>query len=302
MIINGSFTGEYDATVNSVSKLVRMFIESGELRDRFDVFDKPEVPYGNAYEISVILGADNKVVSGKRTATEHAKYAVNGQSLLFSTKVDGQYARTLDEDKIRACMTDDAKKEEYAAEVVQSLYQGWIRDKNAAVANAANTIITNGLHSASVTVGTDTSKYATDMITAAKTWVENLHEGIKGTEYNNSTVGSNVIAAHDVVLVMSNAMAALLDTNGYAKAFNEQYLSLGDVRRVSSNKIADDVILVTDARNVQVRKRWEKLVGPIQNADGSYNMIYNKSEFIEAAIDTSNTVAFPFITIKGVAE
>ena len=44
MTINTNYTGAYDATVLAVGKLVRMFIESGELRDRFDVFDKPEVP------------------------------------------------------------------------------------------------------------------------------------------------------------------------------------------------------------------------------------------------------------------
>ena len=137
MTIDTSFTGAYDATVNSISKLVRMFIESGELRDRFGVFDKPEVPYGDAYEVSVILGADNKVSSGNRTATEHGKYAINGEDLIFSTKTEGQYAVTFDEERVVACVNDVAKKEEYAAEIVQSLYQGWIRDKNAAVAAAA---------------------------------------------------------------------------------------------------------------------------------------------------------------------
>ena len=233
------------------------------------------------------------------TATEHAKYAPNGFELIFSEKVLGQYAVTFEEEKIRECVGDEAKQQEYAAELVQTLYQGWIRDKNAAVAGAAATIIDNGGNSASVTIGDDTAAYATDLITSAKTWVENLHEGIKGTDYNNSTVGANEIAARDVVLVMSNATAALLDTNGYAKAFNEAYLSMGDVRRVSSNKIDDNVILVTDSRNIQVRKHWEKLVGPIQNADGSYNMIYNKSEFVEAAVNTSNVVAYPYIVIKG---
>ena len=297
MTINTAYTGAYEATVLAVAKLVRQFVESGELRDRFAVFEKDAVEFGDAFELSVVLGQTNSATG--TAATEHGKYSPQGFELIFSTTLSGQYAVTISDQKIKECVGDTAKQEEYAAELVQSLYQGWIRDKNTAVAAAATSLITGATHSTAVTIGTDTQEYATDMLTAAKTWCENLREGVTGRSYGNTNVGSNEISSRDIVLVMSNAMAALLDTYGYARSFNEEYLSLGEVRRVGSNKIADNTILVTDARNIQVRRKYDRMVGPIQNADGSYNMIYNKEEFIAAAKTSAGIVAFPYIVIIG---
>lgn len=301
MVINTEYTGEYDATVLAVAKLVRQFVESGRLKDRFSIFDKEEVTFGKGYEMSVVLAATDTASSGTKTATEHGKYSPNGFSLIFSDTIVGQFPITIEDARIKECVGDVTKQEEYAAELVQSMYQGWIKKKNKYVSDGANALIDGATNTVSVTLGTDTEKYAVDVITQIKAKVEDIREGVTGTSYGNSVVGEEEIAATDVAIVMSNALGALLDTNGYAKAFNEQYLALGDVQRVTSNKIAEGKVLVTDARNIQVRRKYEKMVGPLQNADGSYNMIYNKEEYIEVAKTTDGVVAFPYVVITTTA-
>lgn len=293
MIINTNYTGTYAATVGAVAKLVRQYIESGELRDRFEAFDKDAVEFGDSFEVNLILAAEKQASK----AAEHGQYDPNALSLIFSTKVAGQYAVTINEQKIRECVGDAAKQAEYAAELTQSLYQGWTRDKNAAVAAAASALISGAGSKDTVTKGDDTAKYATDILTAIKTWVENLREGVTGTSYGNTNVGGEYVASRSVVIVMSNALAALLDTNGFAKTLSPEYMQTAGVVRITSNKIAENTVLVTDSRNIQVRRKYEKLVGPIENSDGSYNMFYNKEEFVETAKTSSGIVAFPYIVV-----
>lgn len=296
MYINKSATPAYIAAVGMIEKYIRQYIESGELRDRFNAFDKEEVPWGTGFDISTILGA-TKYASKQ---AEHGDYDPNAFTLRFNTKTYGQYAVTLDPQKVNECIDSDAKSAEYAAQITESLYQGWTRDKNVAVSGECTKLIAkSALSGVEITLGADVDTWAIDFLTAVKTAVEDIREGIQGTAYGNTQVGSGYIAARDVVIVMSNATSASLDSHGYAKVFTPEYLDAANVTRITSNKIADNVALVTDARNIQVRRKYEKFVGPIENSDGSQNFFYNKEEYIEAAIDAdSGLVAFPFKVIK----
>lgn len=305
MYINSSPAITYDATVKLLTRYVRLFIESGNLSDRFAALDKEEVRYGSGFDITTILAA-TKQASGTKAA-EHGSYPPNAFTLRFVNKTGGQYAVTVDEIRVRECVGDEAKVQEYAAELVESLYQGWYNDKNAAVATEAGKIIAQASKSQeTITLGTDVQQYALDVLAAIKTAVEDIREGITGTSYGNTIVGGSYIAADDVVIIMSNSMAAMLDANGFSRAFGADYLETRNVVRITSNRIADQTVLVTDARNIQVRRHIDKLVGPLENSDGSMNYFYNKYDFIEAAVSTetstSGQVAFPFKVIKTTEE
>lgn len=301
MNINSSVTLAIDSTVGMLAKLVRQYIESGELSERFAAFDKTEVEFGKGFEIDVVLAATKQSAGTK--AAEHGTYAPTVMSLAFDTPTGGQYAVTMDEQRVRECVGDVAAQQQYAAELTESLYQGWIDDKNAAVAAECAKIIAQSAKSGgTVTLGADVDAYAQEVLRQLKTVVEDIREGYTGTEYGNTAVGSKRIAARDVAIVMSNALAATLDVNGYAKVFSPEYLQMVNVIRITSSRIEEGTVLITDARNIQVRRKYERLVGPIQNSDGSYNMFYNKYDYISAAIGASgtyaNVVAFPFYVIK----
>lgn len=303
MNLNADYTLAYNSTVGMIAKLVQQYIDSGALSERFNAFDKPAIEYGNGFELDTMLAASAQSTK----AAEHGAFPPKVQSLVFSTVTGKQYAVTLDEKRVRECVGDAQAQSAYAAELTESLYQGWYNDKNAAVAGElAKLIGKNNLSGATVTLGTDVAKFAEDMITAIKTWVENIREGVAGTDYGNAFVGSGRIAARDVVIVMSNSLAAMLDVYGYSKAFTPAYLETANVMRITSNRIAENTVLVTDTRNVQVRRKYEKFVGPIQNSDGSENFFYNKEEFIAAAIVSGGTydgqVAYPFKVITTTEE
>ena len=296
MFINEDSTSKYVAAVNAVTKIVSHFIEGGELKDRFEAFDKPEVAFGDRYEMSVYLRADK---ASSAQPSEHAKYAPKGIDLIFSEVVGGCYPATISPEEIRECVGNAAKQEEVAARIIQTLYDGWTDDKNTAIAAAVQSIITDGTHTVTVTrTAGQEEKYAIDLLTAAGTWAENIREGITGTMYGNSVVGDKPMPASGIAVVMSNATAKFLDGNGYAKVFNEGRLSMGDVIRVTSYRIPEGTILVTDVRNIQARPKYEELVSEIKNSDGSYNYFYNKYEFIETAMTTEKLIAFPYIVIK----
>lgn len=308
MVINTGYNLEFNSTLKMIAKLVSQYLESGELRDRFAAFDKTAVEYGKGFEIDVVLAASKYSPSAGERAPEHGEYKSTGFALTFNTVTGGQYPITIEKQKIRECVGDVGKQEAYAAELVESVYQGWTDDKNAAVATEIKKIFAaKGKSGATVALGTDMDAWAVDMLTAIKKWTEDLREGVTGTSYGNTIVAEKRIASRDVVVCMSNATAAALDSHGFAKVFTPEYLEANNVSRITSNRFDDNVVVVMDARNVQVRRKYEEMVGPLPNSDGSYNMIYNKHEYIEAAIDggagaTAGQVAFPFVVISTTEE
>lgn len=299
MTINGNVTLNYDSTVKAVYKLVRQYIESGELRDHFDAFDGDEIAYGNSYEMTVLLGGTKS--SNPQNSDAHGSFAPNGFQLSFSTTIDNRYQVTMTPDDIMACMTGESEYNEYAAKLTQTLYQGWIDDKNAAIYDALDTLMTSPASKVTVTLGTDVLQFARDMIATIKAKVNSFREGVTPSSYGNTTGGTaRNIAARRIAIVMSHDLAATLDANGYAQAFNAQYLETADVVRIATNRLEGDSVLVTDVRNVQVHPRFEALTH-IPNPDGGENIFYKKKMFVEAA-KTGTQVAFPYVVIETTEE
>lgn len=292
MIINSNFTLTYGADVAAVAKLVNQYIESGELRDRFSIFDGEDVPFGVGYERSLIFAAKKQATPSNTIA--HGNFPPTGFSLIFSQKYSDQYAVTIDYRRIRECMHNEALLRAYAAELTESLYQGAVDDKNGYVYGAINTLLTSPTATATITLTAgQEEQYAIDMLTAIKSTVEDFREGVTGTSYGNTTVGASRLSASRVAIVMSNAFSAFLDSNGYAKVFTPEYLRASGVERVTTNRMADNTVLVTDGRNIQVHRINEELVR-IPQPRGGENLFYNVDRYVEAAKVASGAVAYPY--------
>ena len=303
MHINSNVTLNYNSTVGLITKLVKQYIDSGMLEERFRVFDAEPVEYGLGYSRATVLAA-TKQNDGSSKAEEHGAFPPKVMATFQDTIIGGQWAVTLDRRRLNECVGDAAAAQEYAAELTESLYQGWITEKNKGVAGAAGEVIAKSDASGiTVTLTEDQEeKFASTILMTIKAKVEDLKEGVKGSDYGNSFIGDSEIAAHDIVIVMSNDLAALLDVYGFARVFAPEYLRENRVRRVTSNKIAADTVLITDARNISARDKYEEFVD-IRNSDGTINYFYNKYQYISAAIANdegtyNGQVAYPYYVIK----
>lgn len=296
--VNKSYELTYSDTVGLLSKLVSQYLRGSGLSSRFSALDKDAVRHGNGFEVDLVLAA-KKQNDGSTKADEHGSYKPKVMAMTFNKTIGGQYAVTLDERRVLECVGDDAKLQEYAAELTESLYQGWYDDKNAGVASAAAEIIEKAeLSQVEISLGEDVAAFAQAVLMNVKAKVEDLREGITGTSFGNTFVGDQRVAARDIFLVMSNAMAATLDVYGYAKVFDAEYLQARNVTRITSNRIPENTVLITDTDNIQVRQKYEKFVD-IENSDGTMNFFYNKYEYVEPAIDaTGSYVGFPFVVVK----
>lgn len=304
--INIAPTAELETTYNSLVKYVKQYITNGNLKSKFDVFEREAVEQGGGVETNIILATKNvRATEGTERAPEHGTYTAKVVTIISTGRKPAQYPVTVDMDRLALCVNNEAALKRYAAELTESLYQGWTDDKNAGVATALNALITAvGENAVSVDIGGGGQAYADKLLTAMKATAEDLREGVLGQSYGNNDIGDSRIAADSIVMIMSNATAAMLDTYGFAKAFNDEYLKTNDVFRVTSNRIAENIIIITDSRNIILHKRNENLT-EIANSDGSHNIFYNVNYFLDTATGTDSTtstdyVGYPIKILKGV--
>lgn len=304
--MNTALSLAYSETVGLLEKLVKQYIDGAQLEDRFGLFDRDGVEYGKGYEIATVLSAEKEGSGGSSKSEEHGTYRPKIMDIVMQDTVGDQYRVTLDKRRVAECVGDSAAAQQYAAELTESLMQGWLADKNKAVGKLANDIIgKREALSAGMTVTLtdgEEDKFAQTVLATLKGKVEDLKEGVTGTSYGNSFIGEKEIAAHDVVVIMSNAFAAFLDVHGFARVLSPEYLQTSRVSRVTSSKIKDGTVLITDARNIQTRRKYEEFV-TILNSDGSQNMFYNKYDYIGAAIINDGgtydgQIGYPFYVIE----
>lgn len=300
-------SAEYQAGVSKwtgkLFKIVEEIITSGNLKSRFDIFERDAVELGDGVETTIVLASDGQDYSGNDPAnnnkySEHAYYKANTINIVSTAKKPRQYAKTVKDSEIAKTVNSREKLIRLAEEYVASLYQGWIDDKNKYVAAALAELATNAT-TVNVPIGTDNKTYALALLAQIRAVVADLEEGVTGMSYGNAEIGSKSIAAEQVVVVINPATKALLEVYGLADAFNRNDRD-PSVTWLVSNKVAKNTAIITDSRNIVLRKRWDKLV-EIPNSDGSINYFYNVDYFIDLQVtnSTSKSPAFPVKVIKG---
>lgn len=292
---------------NSVFKYAKQYIERGDLRSRFDAFQSEDAEYGKAIETTVVLAANGQDLADKdppqnNKYRENDYYAANVFTVVSTDSKAKQYPITVNDKKINEVVYNAESAQEYAASLIDSLYQGWINDKNNYIASALEAISKNASATQNIVIGSDEKAYAKKLLVAVKVAVESFLEGVTGDSYGNTVIGQSRIAARNVVVVVSSATKALMDAYGLAETFHDDYLKT-NVEIITSSRIAENTIIVTDKRNIIFKKRFERLVD-IPNSDGSYNWFLNVDYFIEIAGNGSASagpleIAFPVKVIKG---
>lgn len=300
-------SAEYSAGVSKwtgkLFKIVEEIITSGNLKSRFDIFERDAIELGDGVETTIVLASDGQDYAGGDPATnnkysEHAYYKANTINIVSTAKKPRQYAKTVKDSEIAKTVNSREKLIRLAEEYISSLYQGWIDDKNKYVAAALAELATNAT-TVNVPIGTDNKTYALALLAQIRAVVADFEEGVTGKSYGNNEIDTKSIAAEQVVVIIHPATKALLEVYGLADAFNRDDRN-PSVTWLVSNKVAENTAIITDSRNIVLRKRWDKLV-EIPNSDGSINYFYNVDYFIDLQVTNSTTKspAFPVKVIKG---
>lgn len=287
---------ELDSMYNSLHKYVKQYLTSGRLKSLFDYFETDEIRHGVGYEINIVFSAT--AYSGTGRAPEHGTYAPNIMTVIVSSPWKKQYAVTIDEERLLMCSKDDAKMREYAGELVDSLYQGEIDDKNTAIwteiAKLGNIVST-----ATVADGT-AQEIAEGFIAAMQTKVADFSEGVLASSYGNSYApATKRIAAEKIAIIMSNATKATLNVYGLSKALSDEFLKVNNAKFISTARMPDNKIYITDVRNIQVHRVYG-VAKQLPNSDLSRNEFWNTKYDIQGLFggDGNNIPVFPAVVIS----
>lgn len=303
---SAGYTAEVSKWTGKLFKIVEEIITSGNLKSRFDIFERDAVELGDGVETTIVLASDGQDYSGDNPTTnnkysEHAYYKANTINIVSTAKKPRQYAKTVKDSEIAKTVNSREKLIRLAEEYIASLYQGWVDDKNKYVAAALAELATHA-SAVNVPIGTDNKAYALALLAQIRAVVADFEEGVTGASYGNAEIGNKSISAEQTVVIINPTTKALLEVYGLADAFNRNDRN-PNVTWLVSNKVAKDTAIITDSRNIVLRKRWDKLV-EIPNSDGSVNYFYNVDYFIDLQVtdSTANSPAFPVKVIKGTTE
>lgn len=274
-------TATLSSVYGNVFKWVEMLLFDGGLESKFDVFDR-ERQFGDGREETLVLSATE--YNGKQN--EHSTYNAKTQVITYTGSTAFQYSVSIKPVELKRVSTSEKAQKEYAAKLVDCLYQGWINSKNThAYTDCVKVVLDHAPAASSVTITTGSEESGVKTLLAQlKAYVASLFEGVTGSSFSNTTISDRRIAARDVVMVMNHDTAAMLDAFGYASAFNEDYLKVNNVTRIETDRLVGNNILIMDARNVVIEKLYENLV-EIENSDGSVNNFYNVEAAFTVAYD-----------------
>lgn len=300
---SGGYTTKTSPWYGDLYRVMSELIYEGNLKSRFDAFESEAAEMGAGLEVSIILAAKgqdySKTSTGSNKYEEHAFYKPKVINIVSTERKPKQYAVTVSDEEIALASTSRDKMIRKAEAYVNTLYQGWINDKNSSIADAIAQIAANASWTQNITIGADPKAYALELLSTLQGAVDELREGVTGTTYGNTEVGEDRIAAERIVVLVNPNTKALLNVYGLADAFNRSDREV-DVIWLTSNRIAENTAIVTDARNIVLKRRWEQLVD-IKNSDGSMNYFYNVDYFIDVLVTdtTTNRPALPVKVIKG---
>lgn len=293
IFVNNVPTAELDTTYKMLHKYVEQYLTSGRIKSKFDFFETEELRYGEGFEINITYAADGTDTATTARLAEHGNYAPNTLNVIVKAPFERQYGVTIDEKRIARCVGNEAKLREYAGELVDSLMQGEITDKNAAVYTEINKLA-NVPSSVTVTqASAGEEAIAAAFLQATKAKVEDFREGVTGASYGNDSAPANkYIAAEKIAIIMSNTLASILDVYGFAKVFSPEYLQANNVERITTARAPENTIFITDGRNIQVKRVWQKDVS-IMNSDGSVNEFHNVKLQVAGLFTDAGVPIFP---------
>lgn len=299
--INTAPTISLDAEYKLLEKYVKTYIESGNLKTLYDWFESEGVDYGKGYEVNIVFSQKKYVGSGR--APEHGTFNTATLEVIINEAVKGQYAITIDKRKLAKYLANGGTVQQYASELVESLMQGYIDDKNENMENVFLGIATNS-KDVIYTAPTDEKARALKILQLLNQKLMEMKKNIKVSAYNTALVGvqDRKITTDKIAIVMTCEMASILDAYGFAQTITPEYMELNGIKRfevVDANVLGGtNKILVTDARNVALKPINAPFSVQIENSDGTTNEFLNVEYYCDYLGNATDGLAFPSYLIK----
>lgn len=304
-----------------VSKLIKTQLEVKLYKNKFNIFNGEDIPFGYSMENAYTNPAIGTDYDPNDFAGILARYEADTKVEYFKVNSDKQYKVTVYRDELRKAMLSLEALARYITNLTNSLYNGaYIEMKRRTVGIVGSAYENNRIHIETISAVTDKAT-AEAFAVKARTLFLNFQE--ESDEYNswaiNGGEGRPVITwtdPDDIYIIVKNSVLSELDVKSLANAFNMDeaklmgkvigvnnfatYDSEGNV--VSAN---DDLFAVMCDRRFFKIHQQEMYLEPARNASARattyfLNVIksYNMSMFANCVAFATSVPTVPSTAIK----
>ena len=238
-----------------VSKLIKSQFETKIYRNKFNVFNGEDIPFGYSMENAYTNPAIGTDYDPNDFAGILARYEADTKVEYFKVNSDKQYKVTVYRDELRKAMLSLDALGRYITNLTNSLYNGaYIDMKRRTVGIVGSAYANNRIHIKKLSAVTDKAT-AEAFAVKARTLFLNFQE--ESDEYNswsiNGGAGRPVVTwtePEDMYIIIKNSVLSELDVKSLANAFNIEEASLmGKIIGVNNFKTYDSEGNVVDAND-----------------------------------------------------
>lgn len=306
-----------------VSKLIKTQLEVKLYKNKFNIFNGEDIPFGYSMENAYTNPAIGTDYDPNDFAGILARYEADTKVEYFKVNSDKQYKVTVYRDELRKAMLSLEALARYITNLTNSLYNGaYIDMKRRTIGIVGSAYENNRVHIETISAVTDKAT-AEAFAVKARTLFLNFQE--ESDEYNswklNGGEGRPIITwtdPDDIYIIVKNSVLAEMDVKSLANAFNmdeaklmgkvigvnnfSTYDSEGNVVSANSNVVA----VMCDRRFFKIHQQ-EMYLEPARNASARattyfLNVIksYNMSMFANCVVFATSlpTIAVTDIEFK----
>ena len=304
-----------------VSKLIKTQLEVKLYKNKFNIFNGEDIPFGYSMENAYTNPAIGTDYDPNDFAGILARYEADTKVEYFKVNSDKQYKVTVYRDELRKAMLSLDALARYITNLTNSLYNGaYIDMKRRTIGIVGSAYENNRVHIETISAVTDKAT-AEAFAVKARTLFLNFQE--ESDEYNswklNGGEGRPIITwtdADDIYIIVKNSVLAEMDVKSLANAFNmdeaklmgkvigvnnfSTYDSEGNVVSANSNVVA----VMCDRRFFKIHQQ-EMYLEPARNASARattyfLNVIksYNMSMFANCVVFATSTPSIPVTAIE----
>lgn len=247
-----------------VSKLIKTQLEVKLYKNKFNVFNGEDIPFGYSMENAYTNPAIGVDYDPYDFAGILARYEADTKVEYFKVNSDKQYRVTIYRDELRKAMLSLDALSRYITNLTNSLYNGaYIEMKRRTIGIVGSAYANNRVRIETITAVTDKDT-AEAFSVKARTLFLNFQE--ESSDYNswklNGGEGRPVITwtnEDDIYIIVKNSVLAELDVKSLANAFNIDKSKLeGHVMGVNSFATYDSEGNVIDANDEIVAVMCDK--------------------------------------------
>ena len=306
---------------NLVSKLVKSNFEVKYFKNKFNVFNGEDIPFGYSMENSYTNPTFGTDYDPNDFAGILARYEADNKVEYFKVNSDRQYKVTVYRDELRKAMLSLDALSRYVSNLTNSLYNGaYIEMKRRTLGIASSAYLNNRVHIETISAVSDKATAEAFAVKARTLYLDFQEESEDFNSWKlNGGEGRPVITwtdPEDIYIIIKNSVLSELDVKSLANAFNiEEAKLMGTIIGVKDFKLYGSDGEVVDNNNNMVAvicdkaffkiHQQEMYLEPVRNANARattyiLNVIksYNMSMFANCVVFATGTPSIPVTAIE----